>query len=211
MHPESVLEAPRPNKSEAVPVAPQTAQHDRLLKLVEELTLFHNEDEPFTLASGRKSHFIFNLKNLYGNPEAATLITERLFDLLKRLKFDYITGLELGAVFPVTAVILRSHGTERPIEGFIIRKKAKGHGTKNRIEGLRNLPNAGTVVVLDDVTTTGGSLYEAVEAVQEAGLEVKQAVTLVDREEGAAEFLASKGIELIPLFRKTDFLAADVA
>lgn len=191
-------------------VTQETTTDDQALRrYIKDLTLLQSE-EGFTLASGRRSHFIFNMKNLYGEPEPAALITERLLKTLDTLSFDLITGLELGAVFPVTAAILASNGRERPVSGFIIRKTAKGHGTKNRIEGLRNLPDSGRVVVIDDVTTTGGSLYEAVEVVREVGLEVSHAVTLVDREEGAAGFLLERGITLVPLFRKSDFLSPHV-
>ena len=187
-----------------------TETSDPLKRYIEELTLIRSGPEPFTLASGKKSTFIFNLKNLFGEPEPATLVTQRLFERLRALDFDYVTGLELGAVFPVTAVIAHSHGTDRPVRGFIIRKHAKGHGTKNRIEGLRQIPSRGKVVVIEDVTTTGNSLLDAVQVVREAGMTVETAVTLVDREEGARANLRAHGVELLAIYRKSDFLPADV-
>lgn len=180
---------------------------DRLRALIRDRTLMTGD---FTLASGRKSTFIFNLKNLFGHPEGAALMTGRLLDRLSGLDCDHVAGLELGAVFPVAAVVQASHARQ-DIHGFVIRKKAKGHGTLNRVEGLtEDDPRDGVVVVIDDVTTTGNSLYEAVEVVRDLGFTVDQAITLVDREEGAMEGLAKKGIELIPLFKKSDFLDPSV-
>lgn len=181
-----------------------------LRRLIEERTLTTSA-EGFKLASGRHSSFIFNLKNLYGDPEAASLITRRLLATLADLECDYIAGLELGAVPPVVAAVMASHGSGNGVRGFIIRKDAKGHGTKNRIEGLTETdPRDGTVVVIDDVTTTGNSLVQAVEVARELGFTVTQAITLVDREEGAVDELANKGVELIPLYQKSDFLGPDV-
>ncbi|MBW3582218.1 MAG: orotate phosphoribosyltransferase [Euryarchaeota archaeon] len=187
----------------------ETAPDARLKELIVELTLFRNE-EGFTLASGRKSTFLFNLKNLYGEPEAARLVTNRLLDTLGTLEFDLIAGIELGAVFPVTAAILQSATTDKPIRGFVVRKKAKGHGSLNRIECLKEIPQGSRVVPIDDVTTTGGSLLEAVQVARDLGCTVTHAITLIDREEGANERLAEEGITLVPLYTKSDFLGPDV-
>lgn len=163
-------------------------------------------EEGFVLASGRRSTFLFNMKHLYGHPEAAGLLTEALLDRLSGLECDYVAGLELGAVFPVATAVERSSLTGRGVHGFIIRKEAKGHGSLNRVEGLHERdPRTGTVVVLEDVTTTGSSLLKAVEVVRDIGFTVRQAVTLVDRQEGAREHLAQHGVELLTLFGRSDF------
>lgn len=193
----------------AAPVL-EAGDEERLKGLIRDRTLLLDMQQGFTLTSGKTSHFLFNLKHLYGEPEGATLITKRLFACLKGLEFDYIAGIELGAVFPVTTVIAASHDTERPVRGFIVRKKQKGHGTQNRIEGQKEIEAGARVVVIDDVTTTGGSLMDAVRVVQQAGGTVTHAVTLVDREEGARENLMEEGVVLVPLFTKSDFLGPDV-
>ncbi len=192
--------------------APQLepGDEDRLKELIRERTLLLDMQQGFTLTSGRNSHFLFNLKHLYGEPEGAALITRRLLACLKGLEFDYIGGIELGAVFPVATVIAASHDTEQPVRGFIVRKKQKGHGTQNRIEGQKGIEAGARVVVIDDVTTTGGSLMDAVRVVQQAGGTVTHAVTLVDREEGARSNLLEEGVVLVPLFTKSDFLGPDV-
>lgn len=188
-----------------------TDEAGELRTYIRDLTLFVDEERGFKLASGRTSHFIFNLKNLFGEPRAAKLATRALLKTLSGLRFDYIAGIELGAVFPVASAILESADTPRPIRGFIVRKRPKEHGTRNQIEGQREPPTKGTVVVIDDVTTTGGSLLEAIEAIRRLGCTVEEAVTIVDREEGAAENLEAHGVRLIPIFRKSDFLAGDVS
>lgn len=199
-------------KTAGASLAPEIEPGDekRLKELLRERTLLLDMQEGFTLTSGKKSHFLFNLKHLYGEPEGAALITRRLLACLKGLEFDYIAGLELGAVFPVVSAITISQDTERPVRGFVIRKKQKGHGTQNRIEGQKEVESGARVVVIEDVTTTGGSLLDAVRVVQQAGGTVTHAVTLVDREEGAREKLLDEGVVLVPLYRKSDFLGPDV-
>lgn len=179
-------------------------KRERLLRLIDQRTL-HIDPEGFTLSSGRSSTFLFNLKNLYGHPEAAHLATEALLHRLQGLECDYIAGLELGAVFPVAAAVAQSHG-HGDVHGFVIRKEAKGHGSRNRIEGLTETdPQEGRVVIVEDVTTTGGSLLQAVEVAKSLGFTVEQAITIVDREEGAVEKLKERGIELIALYAASDF------
>ncbi len=93
---------------------------------------------------------------------------------------------------------------ERPINGFVVRKERKDHGTTKRIEG--NFRPQSTVVLFDDVTTKGGSVMQAVRAVREQGATVKTVITLVDRLEGAAENLRREGIDLVPIFTTRDLL-----
>lgn len=179
---------------------------NRLKALIKRLTLFENQAEGFQLASGTKSPYIFNIKNLFGNAEASNLVTEKLLQALATMRFDYIAGLELGAVFPVTAVVHRSGQVGKPIAGFVVRREKKKHGTKNQFEGQRDPPHKGVVVVIDDVTTTGGSLLEVVDTIRGLGCTVEEAVTIVDREEGAFENLRKHGVRLIPLFKKSEIL-----
>jgi orotate phosphoribosyltransferase len=100
-----------------------------------------------------------------------------------------------------------SHGAGRPINAFFVRKQAKEHGTKSLIEGL---PAGATlkgkrVVIVEDVTTTGGSAIKAAQAVRAEGAEVVGVVTVVDRQEGAGEAFAAAGLTLMPLLTLQDF------
>lgn len=161
----------------------------------------------FTLASGRQSTIYFNLKPAMLDPEGARLIGQAVAGKALALGATHVGGLEIGAVPIVAAAAAMSSVAGHPLRAFFIRKEAKAHGTRSVIEGLaegESLAGASAVIV-EDVTTTGGSALKAVAAVRVAGAEVAHVVTVVDREEGAAETFASNGIELHVLFRKSDF------
>ena len=162
-----------------------------------------------TLASGRTSTFYFNMKPTMLDPEGAALIAHLMLEALAGEQADFVGGLELGAVPLVACIAQASHLAGRPIPAFFVRKQAKGHGTKQRIEGLApGLSLRGrTALVLEDVTTTGGSALEAVGAVREEGGEVRTILTVVDRREGAAENLSREGLILRSLFTARDFSA----
>jgi len=114
--------------------------------------------------------------------------------------------MTLGADPLVTAVSLVSHLEKQPIPAFIVRKESKGHGTGQYIEGLNNLPAGGTVALLEDVVTTGGTLLTVIERVEAQGFKVGLVVTVVDRLEGGAEALAAKGYTLKSIFTRETLL-----
>ncbi len=163
----------------------------------------------FTLASGRKSTVYFNLKPAMLDPDGARLIGAALAERAAALGADYVGGLEMGAVPLVTATAAMSAVAGRPVRAVFVRKAAKDHGTKSLIEGLAEGESlAGKrVVVVEDVTTTGGSSIKAVAVLREAGATVEDVVTVVDREEGATEAFTATGIALHALYRKSDFAA----
>ena len=116
---------------------------------------------------------------------------------------DVVAGLTLGADPLVSGVSLVSALDRRLINGLIIRKEAKGHGTQAWIEGP--LPKEGTkITVLEDVTTTGGSAIKAVEKLREAGYVVDRVVTIIDREEGADALMKETELELCSIFKLSD-------
>ncbi len=161
----------------------------------------------FKLASGRTSTIYFNLKPAMLDPEGSRLIGAALAERSANLGADYVGGLELGAVPLVAATAAMSAVAGRPVRALFVRKSAKEHGTQNLIEGLAEgeMPAGKKVIVLEDVTTTGGSALRAIAALREAGASVEHVVTIVDREEGAEEAFATAGIMLHALFRKSDF------
>jgi orotate phosphoribosyltransferase len=160
------------------------------------------------LASGRTSHFYFNLKPTMLDPEGAALLAQLTLDALAGERIDAIGGLEMGAVPIAGAVAQLSHMTGAPIRAFFVRKKPKEHGARLSIEGL--MPGetlAGKrVVIVEDVTTTGGSAMKAVETMREAGVEIAFVLSLVDREEGATEAFAAQGIDFRAVYRASEFL-----
>src|SRR6187401_105992 len=127
-----------------------------------------------TLASGRKSDFYFNLKPTMLDAEGAALLAELTLDALQDQHIDYVGGLEMGAVPLAGAIAQLSFMRGKPIQAFFVRKKPKEHGAKLTVEGLARGENlqGKRVVVVEDVTTTGGSALKAVEVVREAGGEV---------------------------------------
>ena len=161
------------------------------------------------LASGRVSNFYFNMKPTMLDPEGAYLIGALLTEAIRPGEADMIGGLEVGAIPLAAAVAAISHAKGRPIPAFFIRKQAKEHGTKSLVEGLPRgeTLNGRRVVILEDVTTTGGSALKAIEAVRADGATVVRVITVVDREEGASAAFAAAGIPFSALLSLRDFPA----
>ena len=159
------------------------------------------------LASGRMSDFYFNLKPTMLDPEGAYLIGALVSAAIAPNEADMIGGLEMGAVPLAAAVAAVSFAKGRPLPAFFVRKQAKEHGTQSVIEGLvKGETIAGRrVIIVEDVTTTGGSSLKAVEAVRAEGASVVRVITLVDRLEGAADTFAAAGIAFSPLLTVQDF------
>jgi orotate phosphoribosyltransferase len=183
----------------------KSASRARLLEIIRRRSFGRGE---VTLASGRKSDFYFNLKPTMMDPEGATLLAELTYEALKDEGFDYIGGLEMGAVPLAGAIAQISWIKGHPIAAFFVRKKPKEHGAKLAIEGLtREESLAGKrIVVVEDVTTTGGSAMKAVETLREAGADVALVLTMVDREEGAAEAFAEAHLPFRALYKAREFL-----
>ncbi|MGE0665315.1 MAG: orotate phosphoribosyltransferase [Sphingomonadales bacterium] len=160
------------------------------------------------LASGRESNFYFNMKPTMLDPEGSTLIAAAFVEVLKREKPDFIAGLELGAVPPLACATMASWLAGAPVPCLIVRKQVKEHGTRLPIEGLpsEDALKGAKVLMIEDVTTTGGSVMKAVRTMRELGAEVTKVLTIVDRQEGAAEELAREGLELLSVFRAETFL-----
>ena len=161
------------------------------------------------LASGKESDFYIDCRQTSLSAEGHLLIG-RLFLQLISEKFPGATavgGPTLGADPLVSAVSLTSILQGKPLDAFIVRKEAKGHGTGAWIEGMANLKEGDTVVMLEDVVTTGGSSLRAVKRAEEAGLKIPGILVLVDRCEGGRENIEKAGYKLVSLYTKGDFLA----
>jgi orotate phosphoribosyltransferase len=160
------------------------------------------------LASGRESDFYFDLRPTTLHPTGATHIGDMIVDMLSEMEVDFVGGLEMGAVPIATAVAVASHHRGRDLGAFFVRKKPKEHGAKKLVEGL---PKGETlrgkkVVVVEDVTTTGGSATQAAQVLREEGAEVVLVLTIVDRLEGAAENFAAEKLPFRALFTAEEFL-----
>jgi orotate phosphoribosyltransferase len=160
-----------------------------------------------TLASGRVSNFYFNMKPTMLDPEGGYLIGQLVLDALDGVEADWIGGLEMGAVPIGATVAALGYARGRRLAAFFVRKHVKEHGTKSRLEGLArgDTLKGKRVVVVEDVTTTGGSALQAVESVRDEGADVVRIVSIVDRQEGAAETFRSAGLPFEPLLTAQDF------
>ena len=168
---------------------------DELLELLKKDAYKKGE---YTLSSGKKSEHYVNCKPVTLSGRGLTLAS---LLMLQEVKTSYVAGLTLGADPLVSGVSLVSALDSRLVNGLIVRKEAKGHGTQAWIEGL--LPPEGTVItVLEDGITTGGSAIKAVEKLRDAGYVVNTVVSIVDRQEDDEANAAMKlsGLELKSIF-----------
>ncbi|MEP7136935.1 MAG: orotate phosphoribosyltransferase [Chloroflexota bacterium] len=143
----------------------------------------------FTLKSGLKSPIYIDLRQIITYPKLLEQIGAAYLPLLKDLKFDRIAGLPYAAIPIATAISLAGN---YPM--IYPRKEVKTYGTKAEIEGEYHAGE--TIVVIDDLATTGGSKFEAIEKLTGVGLVVKDVVVLVDRQSGAKESLAQAGYSM---------------
>lgn len=169
-----------------------------LINLLKENGVFLEGD--FTLSSGKKSNYYINMKKAITEPEILSTISKLITELIVNDDINKVAGPALGAV-PIAAAV----SLESKIPLLMIRKEKKGYGTSKLIEGELNLGD--NVIVVEDVTTTGGSLLKAIKAIQDNGGEVKRAFVVVDRQEGAIETFKKEGIKLEPLIKVDDFFS----
>lgn len=153
----------------------------------------------FTLKSGLKSPIYIDLRRIITYPKLLANISQAYLPLLSTLQFSRIAGLPYAAIPIATAISLAGN---YPM--IYPRKEAKTYGTKAEIEGEYHAGE--TVVVIDDLATTGGSKFEAIEKLTGAGLVVKDVVVLVDRQSGAKESLAQAGYSMHAVLTITEML-----
>ncbi|HUI88246.1 MAG TPA: orotate phosphoribosyltransferase [Anaerolineales bacterium] len=153
----------------------------------------------FTLKSGLQSPIYIDLRQIITYPKLLEQIGAAYLPLLKDLKFDRIAGLPYAAIPIATAISLQGN---YPM--IYPRKEVKAYGTKAEIEGEHHAGE--TVVIIDDLATTGGSKFEAIEKLTGAGLIVKDVVVLIDRQSGATESLKQAGFAMHAVWTITQLL-----
>lgn len=168
----------------APPVDPELRDH--LAELVRELAVRHGT---FTLASGRTASYYVDARVPTLHHEAGPLIGVLLRQLTADWAFDAVGGLTLGAD-PVALAMLHAPG--RALDAFVVRKASKDHGMGKRIEGPS--VSGRRVLAVEDTSTTGGSVLQAVDALVDAGATVVGVATVIDRSTGAAEAIRARGL-----------------
>ncbi|MBR2535511.1 MAG: orotate phosphoribosyltransferase [Hyphomicrobium sp.] len=181
------------------------AKRARLIEIVKARSF--QEGPEMRLASGKLSTFYFNMKPTMLDSEGAHLIATLILDQLEGVDADLIGGLEMGAVPIAASVTAVAHARGRKLPAFFVRKQAKEHGTKSLIEGLaRDETMAGKrVVIVEDVTTTGGSAIKAAEAIHASGATIVRVITIVDRQDGAVDAFKAASMDFQPLLTLADF------
>jgi orotate phosphoribosyltransferase len=157
----------------------------------------------FVLRSGRRSRYYLDKYRFETRPDILGALGERIARQVREHASDatLLAGPELGAVALAAAASLAAR-----LPFLIVRKAAKEYGTAKRLEGV--YAEGECVCLVEDVVTSGGALLESVQALREAGLTVRTAVCVVDREEGGIDALARHAVRLRPIFRASEVLAA---
>lgn len=157
----------------------------------------------FTLSSGDKSDYYFDIKMIEMSSEGVALIGKVIYERTQALEVNAIGGLEIGAVPLTAAAVYEYHCQRRLMEGFVVRQEAKKHGTKKLIEG--KLVSGSKVVIVDDVVTRGTSVLAAIQAVRKWECQPVLVLVLVDRLQGARKLIEEQGIRYEAVFTIGDF------
>ena len=182
------------------------SDRSRLLQLLTEKSFAKKK---VVLSSGRESDFYIDCKKTVLTAEGHWLVGTLMFAGV-RSKFPTaigVGGLTMGADPIASAVSLVSFLGQVPLQAFLVRKEAKGHGTGQWIEGLTAFASGAKVAIVEDVVTTGASTLKAIERARAEGLEPVGAFALVDRDEGGREAVEASGVKVHALFTRRDFPA----
>ena len=180
---------------------------DQLRALLQKKSVFHGE---FILASGAKSDFYVDARLTTFDPCGACLIGEVGWRLVKETaaklnkNVNAIGGLTLGAdpIALSIGIAAQREDSPTPLQVFTVRKAIKEHGRQKRIEG--NFSAGNSVVIVDDVITTGGSTIQAIDAIEQAGGHVAFVLVLLDRQEGGRENIEQRGHKVVSIFTRAD-------
>ena len=183
-------------------------ERQALKTLLESLSV---EFRSVVLSSGQPSNVYVDCKQTSLHPEGALLLGELLYEAVLKLearcgkKAEAVGGMSIGADPLATAVSLTALKKGRSLPAFLVRKTAKAHGTKAYIEGAKNFPDGASVILLEDVITTGGSALLAAERLREADYNPFAVAAIVDREVGGMANLLSANLTSCALYNLSEF------
>jgi orotate phosphoribosyltransferase len=146
-----------------------------------------------TLSSGREADYYVDMRRVTLDAQAAPAIGRVMLELTHDLEYDAVGGLTLGADPVAVAMLHQAAARGQELDAFVIRKSQKVHGLQKLIEGP--LVEGRRVLAVEDTSTTGGSVLEAVKALREAGAEVVAVAVVVDRDTGARQAVEAEGLE----------------
>ena len=146
-----------------------------------------------TLSSGKEADYYLDLRRITLDGHAAPVVGRVMLELTHDLDFDVVGGLTMGADPVAGAMLHAAAATGRTLDACVIRKEGKAHGLQRRIEG----PDVAgrRVLAVEDTSTTGGSVLDAVAALREAGAIVVAVAVIADRDTGAAQRVAEAGLD----------------
>jgi orotate phosphoribosyltransferase len=185
-----------------------------LLAILLEKSVCHGN---FTLTSGAQSDLYVDAKLTTLDPRGALLVGRIGWQLVKQtaatrnVRVDGVGGLTMGADPIALSIGIAAHIDDpaSTVQTFTVRKSAKGHGRQKLIEG--NFAKGNSVVVIDDVITTGGSTLQAIDEIEKAGGHVAFVIVLVDRQEGGREAIEGRGHTVVPIFTRADLIGVDAS
>ncbi len=162
---------------------------DALIRFVQDLAVVHGR---VTLASGKEADYYIDLRRVSLDGAASPVVGRVMRDLTKHLTYEAVGGLTLGADPVATAMLHSAAADGERLDAFVVRKAEKAHGMQRQIEGTDVAGRK--VLVVEDTSTTGGSVETALEAVLKAGAEVVAVAVIVDRDTGAKERIEAHGV-----------------
>jgi orotate phosphoribosyltransferase len=182
----------------------ESNDRDQLRRMLLERSMRFGE---FVLSSGATSNYYIDVRKTSLHPQGLERISRLFWEIIEAEDVTAVGGLTLGADPLVAGLMLHSAHRGRPLDGFLVRRTNKTHGTLGQVEG--NLAGHKRVVILDDVITSGESALVAAEAAESYKAQVVRVLAVVDRNQGAAQIFQQRGYPFTALFTVNELLPAE--
>lgn len=190
---------------------PRLANENLRLELLAIIKRHAYSQREVTLASGQKSNFYIDCKQISFRGDGATALGRLFFEAMKLREqhgvvlFGACGGMALGAVPISLALTMQAFSEGRDLPSLTVRKEVKEHGTRSAVEGAAGIIAGSQILLVEDVVTSGQSTIKAAIALRDAGFAVDYVMAIVDRQAGGEENLKSHGLVMHSLFDLSDF------